>query len=92
MVPIVNILMWINISEQEEVLHSSKWLRPREPETMLMQSNCMQLASPTGEAVLRNAEDDGYSIYIAEDLTDEEKQKAMALLNSDIAYYGKYSE
>ena len=28
----------------------------------------------------------------AEDLTDEEKQKAMALLNSDIAYYGKYSE
>lgn len=28
----------------------------------------------------------------AENLTDEEKQKAMALLNSDIAYYGKYSE
>lgn len=35
------------------------------------------LASPTGEAVLRNAEDDGYSIYIAEDLTDDQaKAKA----------------
>lgn len=35
------------------------------------------LASPTREAVLRNAEDDGYSIYLAEDLTDEQaKEKA----------------
>ena len=35
------------------------------------------LASPTGEAVLPNAEDDGYSIYLAEDLTeDEAKEKA----------------
>ena len=33
------------------------------------------LAEPTGEAVLPNAEDDGYSIYIAEDLTDDEARR-----------------
>lgn len=36
------------------------------------------LASPTGEAVLRNAEDDGYSIYIAEDLTDDQARAKAA--------------
>ena len=36
------------------------------------------LASPTGEAVLPNAEDDGYSIYIAEDLTDDQARAKAA--------------
>ena len=32
----------------------------------------LPLASPTGEAVIPNAEDDGYSVYLAEDLTDDQ--------------------
>lgn len=38
----------------------------------------LPLASPTGEAVIPNAEDDGYSVYLAEDLTDDQaRDKAL---------------
>lgn len=38
----------------------------------------LPLAAPTGEAVIPNAEDDGYSVYLAEDLTDDQaRDKAL---------------
>ena len=38
----------------------------------------MPLGAPTGEAVIPNAEDDGYSVYLAEDLTDDQaRDKAL---------------
>ena len=42
----------------------------------------MPLAAPTGEAVIPNAEDDGYSVYLAEDLTDSQaREKAKHAIN-----------
>ena len=38
----------------------------------------MPIGAPTGEVVIPNAEDDGYSVYLAEDLTDgQARDKAL---------------